>query len=349
MKLGIYGIRVDVACWRPELAENIGRDFSYFRRTDGGKPDITLEFRAAPPEFSLPPDKRPLWKTGDYAVYDVPGKRLVDYNGEALAEYDFRNEKGCISSLNSALLHELAYLLILSRAGEFLDARGLHRVHALGFKHAQTGALLLLPSGGGKTTLWLELMDSADCSILSDDTPLADRSGTVYPFPLRLGVCSGDSRVKKFSPSLLRPFLRRRFPPKTLVDIEGCGGKIASPASSGYIFIGRTRRGGRAAIEKAAPFLLAWRLFTCLVIGKGVPQIIEYLLRPALTDLARKAGYALSRSRAALSLARRWPAYEFNMSGDLRADCESLDNFLRVKAGEGSPRRRSASAAPLSN
>ncbi|MGH7806575.1 MAG: hypothetical protein ACRENT_00610 [Thermodesulfobacteriota bacterium] len=83
------------------------------------------------------------------------------------------------------LLHEIVFLFILSTVGQYLDARGLH---ALGVSYNNRGILLILPSGGGKSTLGLELMRHPGFLLLGEDTPLIDRRGYILPFPLRLGV-----------------------------------------------------------------------------------------------------------------------------------------------------------------
>src|SRR5262249_11546309 len=116
----------------------------------------------------------------------------IDYFGQALAIFK-RDEKHCVVYGNSMdLLHEIAYLFILSTGGDHLDRHGLHRVHALGVSYQNKGILLLLPSGGGKSTMALKVLRRPGFLLLGEDTPLIDRQGRVLPFPLRLGVRPGS-------------------------------------------------------------------------------------------------------------------------------------------------------------
>ncbi len=49
--------------------------------------------------------------------------------------------------------YEAAYLFLLSRIGEALDQRHLHRIHALALEYFGRAVLAVFPMGGGKSTL----------------------------------------------------------------------------------------------------------------------------------------------------------------------------------------------------
>jgi len=116
------------------------------------------------------------------------------------------------------LLQEIAYLFILSTVGRYLDSQGIHRVHALGVSYQNRGILLLLPCGGGKSTMALELMRRLGFSLLAEDTPLIDRRGRILPFPLRLGI--RPEQETEIPAQYFRTVNRMEFDPKTLIDIE---------------------------------------------------------------------------------------------------------------------------------
>src|SRR6202011_3105060 len=110
--------------------------------------------------------------TPNAAIYDRGNVRFNDYQGEALAIYDFASEQGEVWSENADLLYEITYLLCLSRIGEIHDLRRIHRVHALGIAVGDKGALVLLPESGGKSTLCMDVLPYPDTRLLSDAPPL---------------------------------------------------------------------------------------------------------------------------------------------------------------------------------
>src|SRR5262249_10881386 len=115
-------------------------------------------------------------------------------------------------------IRETAWEAILSALGEALDRRGVHRVHALGVECGGYAGLVVLPSGGGKSTLACLLsLTQGPVRILSEETPLL-RNGWVYPFPLRLGLT--PETALRFHPDTGRPFPRRRFPAKLIFPIQ---------------------------------------------------------------------------------------------------------------------------------
>jgi hypothetical protein len=113
----------------------------------------------------------------------------LDYFGSALAVYDRSRNYLTVESVDTHRLHEITYLSILSRVGELLERRGLHRLHALAVgRHGET-ALFMMDSGGGKSTHGLGFLRSSDrYELISEDSPLTDRRGRVHTFPLRFGV-----------------------------------------------------------------------------------------------------------------------------------------------------------------
>ena len=138
------------------------RDFAAF---DRGAPTVSrgdeIELiRAAPPP-GLDAGWT-LWSGRNYAVRAAGGERRVLYRDGAAAVFDFSTHspwaRGRLYCAEPDRLRELGYLAVLSRAGEALDAKGLHRAHALGFEWGGGAGLLFLPSGGGKSELALELL-----------------------------------------------------------------------------------------------------------------------------------------------------------------------------------------------
>ena len=156
-----YGITVELIC-PGVLSSLLEKDFLYFLDTSVIKPDkkkVSVTVHIQKPPYDLIKTMIPVFKKSDAVIYGIGSSRYVDYNGKALSIYDFEKDRGSLYSESLELLHELTYLLIHSRAGELLDKKGMHRVHALGVTGNGKGVLCLMPEGAGKTTLGLDLLE----------------------------------------------------------------------------------------------------------------------------------------------------------------------------------------------
>lgn len=317
-----HGCAVEFSTPDRDLASAISFDFAAFA-VPPCEARIKLEALPGALPIVLPAEK---FKTARWSVLEsAPGRRLAWYPGGALCDYDYGERSGTIMGPGRELLRELSYLLILSRAGEELDLRGLHRVHAAaaGFR----GAALFFcgARGAGKTTLLLELLKDTEFSLLSDDTPLADAAGRIHPFPVRVGLGLDSPHLADFGG--LRDFTRRRYPPKRLLDPAGAGLKISTALPAGGIFL--LRRGTKPRIAPAAPGAGAAELAVSLAAGYGTPQLAEYFLRLSARDITAKAGILYSRLRASAALLRRASCHVFELGPDRRANAAELRSFLR--------------------
>ncbi len=302
--LDVHGVTVALRGDDPELLRLVALDFAAFAAEAPAEPArVAIRcHREAPPLDRLPPGRPVLHRPG-VRIYGRGAERWVDYQGRALARWRFDEERGELWGEDPDLLHELLYLMVHARVGALLDARGLHRVHALGLEVGGRAQLLLLPSGGGKTTLALAALSLPGVRLLSDDLVLVDRRGTVRPFPLRLGCLE---RPGGFEDRHLRRFRRRRHGDKWLLDLAALEGRVAREAvAPGSLLLGRRRSSGAASLRWVPSTTAAPWLGRDLVLGLGLPQIVELFLRLDAPDVARKAGWAASRSVAGAALAAR--------------------------------------------
>jgi hypothetical protein len=250
----------------------------------------------------------------------------IDYFGQALATYD-RDEGRCvICGTSHDLLHEIAYLFILSTVGQHLDRRGLHRVHGLGVSYRHHGIVLLLPSGGGKSTMALELLRRPGFKLLAEDTPLIDRRGRVLPFPLRLGFRPG---TETGVPSqYVRTVKRMEFDPKTLIDIEYFKDRLGEAVDPGVILIGERNLGDVSQIAKMARHRAFKGFVKHAIVGLGVYQGLEFLLERSAWELAGQSRVVASRAYNSLRLLGRAPAYRFILGRNIERNCETLIQFI---------------------
>lgn len=324
-RFDFYGCAVEVSSVSAAIVEEVRRDFAYFR-TPSANGRLEVEIRPVPPPYdALPPVPASLITPRNVCFADKD-LTYIDYFGRGLAVFDRREQRCIVYGTDHDLLHEIAYLFILSTVGQYLDSRGLHRVHALGVSYRQRGVLLLLPSGGGKSTMALELLRRPGFGLLSEDTPLIDRHGRILPFPLRLGV--RPEQQTGIPAQYLRTVRRMEFDPKTLIDIDYFAGRLATTVEPGLILVGQRNLGDVSAIVPLAPHRAVKALVNDMVVGLGVYQGLEFLLERGLRDVLGKGGVAASRLHNGLRLLARAPAYRFVLGRSTDRNCRTLVQFL---------------------
>lgn len=322
--LDFHGCVLEFRSGDQALADWVAADFSAFPAAPGAEPVISITADVLGARPGCPPGA--LLRTGKWHILpSPPGRRAVWYPEGALCEYDYRSRRGLVSGADRDLLKELSYLLILSRAGEALDRAGLHRLHAGALGWSGKALLFCGAQGAGKTTLLLELLKDGAFTLLSDDTPLISRDGSVLPFPSRIGLGEGSPHLGSFPG--LRSFKRRHYPPKRLLDIALSGLPVSPPLAPAFIFM--LSRGSRPGFLSPIPGEGAWELARSLVAGCGVPQMAEYFLRLSPSDIQRKAKILLSRAKASGALLRKTSFMRFEAGPDPAANAAALRSFLR--------------------
>jgi hypothetical protein len=322
-----YGLTICVDSPSADLLEGVRRDFAYFRTPPsavGG--EFRIHAHAAPPLYAELPSLPAAFFTPRNVCFRNGDVTYIDYFGEALAVFDRRRRCCTIHAVDPDLLHEIVYLLVLSTVGEHLDARGIHRVHALGVSHRGLGILLLLPSGGGKSTLALELLRRPDFLLLSEDTPLVERTGRLLPFPLHLGI--RPEQQAEVPARYLRTVRRMEFDPKTLIDIECFSDRLSPPVDPGRILIGQRNSSDASEIVPVSKTQALGALTRYMIVGLGVYQGLEFLLERGPRELLGKGRLVASRLRNALRLLGRARTYRFVLGRDIRRNAETLLAFL---------------------
>jgi len=324
-----YGCGIEVVSRDAGLVDEVRRDFIYFRRP-GAECRFRIEMRLEEPPYAELPSVPAAFLTPRNVCYRLGQTMYVDYFGRALAVFERVAGRCVVYSADYDLIHEVVYLFVLSTVGQALDRAGLHRVHALGVSYRDRATLLLLPSGGGKSTMALELLRQPGFQLLGEDTPLIDRKGRVLPFPLRLGVRAGSST--DVPEQHLRTKRRMEFDPKTLIDISYFQDRLAAPGrpvEPGLILVGQRNLGPETDIVPLSRAGTLKALVKYMVVGLGVYQGLEFLLERGIGDLAGKGGTVASRLYNASRLVSRAPAYRFILGRNIRQNTERLLEFLR--------------------
>ncbi len=316
------------------LSELIAEDFIHFTDEKISELQIKLRIKKQAPT-PMPSAKithrfrsanvyQPLDQTGCDQIIDYDGSARIWIKSGPCIEAELESE-------NPDLLHELAYLFLQSKIGERLDQIKLFRVHAAAFVTAKNESfLILLPSGGGKSTLAINLLTKHPLSLLSDDTPIINRLGQVLPFPMRMAFTK-DAVI----PWSSQKFIRRHHGDKKLVSIRQLPPKsIASSEARkvAFIFLGsRKASHHEPSIDSVAPIWGLVALFKDMVIGIGIPQVAELVLSRSPSGLLKLIPVAFNRFCASIALIRSAKVLRFRLSNDPDKNSDCLMQFIKMQ------------------
>jgi hypothetical protein len=325
--LDVYGLRIAVGGDWPRVAEELVRDYAWFRASGSGPADVRVVVRRGAPDFDGLGDLRSTFVTPRNVVYQDEDNTVVDYFGRAVSVLDRRRAQIEIQGEDADLVHEAAYLFLLSRIGEHLDARGLPRLHALGLSGATGAVAVMLPSGGGKSTLALQALRDDGCRLLSEDSPLIDRRGLVHPFPLRIGVNATDEALLPDGP--VRKLERMEFHPKLALEVEAFADRIEpEPRPLRHLVIGRRTLGRSAALEPLPRRAALGPLLREAVVGVGIYQGMEFVLQRGMSDVLRKTGTAATRATCAAAVLRGARVWQLWIGRDHERNWQALRGLL---------------------
>jgi hypothetical protein len=326
-RLDLHGLRLSVGGDWPEVIRAVAQDFAWFAADPESPADVEVEVQQRAPDFDSLGDRRASFITPRNVVYGGGDRTVVDYFGRAVCVVDGGGGRALVQGEDLHLVHEAVYLFLLSRVGEHLDRIGLPRLHALGLSGSRGAVAVMLPSGGGKSTLALRAIGDPGVRVLSEDTPLIDRHGRLHPFPLRIGINATDA--ESMPDHHVRRIERMEFHPKLVLDLEAFADRIeTTPQPLRHLVIGVRSLGTEARLEPLPRRAAAGPLFREAVVGVGVYQGMEFVLQHGMRDVLGKAGTAATRARccaAGLSRARVW---ELTLGRDHDANWRALTPLL---------------------
>ena len=327
-RLALHGLRLDIRGNWPEVVEEVARDFAWFRATaDRRSPDMTIELERGSPDWDSLGTPLASFVTPRNVVYQDGDRTIVDYFGRAVALLDRDAARISIRGEDAHLVREAAYHFVLSRINEHLDARRMPRLHALALAGRSGGVAILLPSGGGKSTLSLRALADPQVRLLAEDTPLLDPSGRIHPFPLRIGVNPTDA--ERLPPGAVRRFERMEFHPKLVLDVSAFADRIEpDPQPLRHLVIGQRSLGTDARLERAPARAAAGPLLRECVVGVGVYQGMEFVLQRGMRDVVGKGRQAAIRARCCAAALRHAQVWRLTLGRDTERNWEELGPLL---------------------
>lgn len=325
-ELDVYGLRAAVSGDWPQVIDAVRRDFAWFQAVPG-EAELSITIERRPPDLERYGEVVASFVTPRNVVYQTGGLTVIDYFGRAVSVLDRARGTLLVQGEDEHLVHEATYLYLLSRVGEHLDSLGMPRLHALALSGTAGAVALMLPSGGGKSTMALRALEFDGSRLLSEDSPLLDRHGRVHPFPLRIGINASDA--ERLGDRHVRRIERMEFHPKLLLDLEAFADSIEpDPQPLRHLVIGRRSLGTESRLRPVARSSAAGPLLREAVVGVGLYQGMEFVLQRGMRDVVRKAGVAAMRARCCTAAARRARVWELTLGRDHERNWSALEPLL---------------------
>lgn len=331
LKLNIYGFFIQIKSVDQEVLKKLKKDFNYFVVKEETKVEKTLSIKIQDHEEHLIPRNLKATKQTSNSIYfDKGNKRYNDYYGKATTIFNYKTETVDVYFKNKSFLHEITYLLILSRSAKFMDSVGLHKIHACSVKLNKKNIVFMMGSKGGKSTLFLELIRTSDIKIISDDTPVVDRFGNIRPFPLRIGI-EDKNKIFSYFPYLrdedTYEFKREYYSKKYLVPINALKNEVSVGLKTALIQGVRTTR-DKPLLKKISRLEMFKFLIGHMIVGVGLPIILEYFIEHNLKDHLRNTKNLFSRIKTAILLLVKSETYIYYMSDNVVLNGTYLKDFF---------------------
>ncbi len=328
----IHGIRFCISGEDDSASATLASEFNFFRCDNDPKPaSLTIELITQKPPYADVPDVVATNYTARNVSFTVTERTWLDYGGRALALWDRGAGRFQVFSEDLDLQYEAGYLFLLSRLGELLDERGIHRLHAMALAYRGRAILAVMPMGGGKSTLAASLLRYPELDFLSDDCPLIASNGDVHAFPLHIGVLPGGEA--EIPAEMRRTIRRMEFGPKVLVSHEYFAHRVTPSAKPGIVFLGRRVLNNSCRIEPTSRGERYQSMLADCVVGLGLFQGMEFVLRNSVFEVAGKTGVALSRFRAVNRLFRRSEVFRLVLGQDRTRNAETVLEFVKKRLG----------------
>ncbi|HSW50053.1 MAG TPA: hypothetical protein VLH09_07760 [Bryobacteraceae bacterium] len=326
----VYGFRFSVSGTSAAAIEGVGSDFTFFRAEPAGD-EVTIEILDQEPDYGRLPVCDASIYTPRNTVYRSGSLSYLDYHGKGLGVHEPGKRSFRIISRDVHLLYEATYLFLLSQIGQALDLKGLHRLHALAMSLNGRAILVLLPMGGGKSTLGAHLLRHPELKMLSDDSPFVDSSGRAHAFPLHLGLLAGSEGEV---PERHRRFVNRmEFGPKFLVNFDYFADRVSPSAEPGIVFLGSRTLSRECRIEPAGMRAGLRSVVANGVIGMGLFHGLEFILESSPWEILTKTKLGWSRLSTFVRLLRRSRVCRLHLGRDPEANAAAVVEFSRGVLG----------------
>lgn len=321
-----------------ELLSLLEKDFSIFKveTLPAESSQLNLFIGKSSPAVITIPTMVSRMQSLNSITYQQGPIRYNDYYGKLLSIFDYSKEDAQIFSLDENKAHEVAYLLILSRIGKKLDLCCLHKLHAFAISYRELAFVCMMPMKGGKSTLLMELLKNPQVKMISDDIPLIDKLGRVYPFPIKIGVenrAELELEIKDPERNLYQ-LNREQYGIKTFICLDGLEDKVERPGKrfeKVIIAEGFRFNSERSEVIKASWFSTFRGLFKHGVVGIGLPMILEYFWEFGVNDFFTKAKIFFYRLSAFFIFSLRSKKIKINLGKKSEIAAAEILKYLEAQ------------------
>jgi len=328
MIINIFGLTVEYQSESPNLTSKLIRPFKYYVK-ENGSPSIKIIVKEVDPPYETFPSIKASFSTPRNIIFKDKNCKIIDYFGKGMILEESNKSTYTIFSRDINFLQEAFYLLILSLFGQFCDKKGLLRIHALAFSYNDSAIILTMPSGGGKSTMALTMLEEEGFKLMSEDEAVFDNSGHINPFHSRIGVLN-KSDINFIPDEYIYMIDRMEFGIKYFVDCEYWKDKLEhKPNNEIILFISQRLINGEPCIEKTSKINAFRSLLINAVIGVGLYQGIEFVFNNSALDILSKFPIFVRRFVLALKLISASKTYRISLSRDVNRNAQVLMDFTR--------------------
>lgn len=331
LTLSIYGMQVVVDVDNDQVRRNIEKDFDHFIKNVNYFHKLYVKTMRKESLREVIPHGLVATKQSERAItYESKGIRYNDFYGEAISVINYKEDDISLYYKNEKILYETLYLLILSRSGKFMDRKGFHKLHACGVSMGNKNLLFMMPSKGGKTSTFLNLIRDKSVNIISDDTPVIDRMGKVHAFPLRIGLESKKEIINNFpyiKDEDVYEFERKYYSQKYLLNVTKLKNGVFT-GNKNYLVAGFRSTNTEPYLLKVNKLIMLGQLKKHMIVGVGLPMILEYFLEGTLRDHIVNVKILASRAIAATRLILKSDCYFFYTSKNISKNAKVLKGLI---------------------
>jgi hypothetical protein len=331
LNLLIHGIGVHISSTSQSVISSLCCFFFYFIRERSAEPLYRIRVFLEKPLYGNLPPLDSAFVTPRNACYFAEGVKYVDYSGAGLVVENRADRSIRIYSLDSALLNNMVFSVVLSLVSSKLDRTGLHRVHGLGLAVEAKGALVLLDMGGGKTTLALDLLArDSGIKLISEESPLISRTGALLPLPMGFSLYPDSAQA--FPAEYLVGARSPEWGERKVLDVRYFPQQVvSSEVKATLILIGRRTLSAEPKILPATYRQAFSGMFKNSIIGVGLFQGIEFLFQEGILEIFKMLPIAVSRTVNALRLLAGAKYYELYLCPDREKNASLVAEFLRAE------------------
>jgi hypothetical protein len=327
LDLDVYGFRVRIKDRRGAVSNLLGLDYAWFASTPNDDPDLEIIINGEPnlDRFS---GARAVSVGPRGVLYRWNGLFITDMGGRAVLEYEPKLKRVVVSYRDEETAHEALYTFLNKRINTHLDKCGFVRLHALALVGHRSGATaLMLPSGGGKTTLALRALETDGVKLLSDDSPLVDRQGMVHPFPLRMGLTASDASAE--TRLRLRPIELMEARRKLAIEVETFKDRIADrPEPLRHVVIGRRVLSDEASLHEARRRDALGPLFRESIVRPSIYEGLRILQEHGRNENVQKIKNLAGRALCCASFLKGARVWTLDMGTDHAANWAALSPLV---------------------